>query len=97
MNQDSKEINNVSLKQELKELIIKELKLLDVVPDQIDDDSPLFGDNSDLDLDSLDAVELVVMLQKHYNIEIGDRETAIEAFASINVMADYVAKNRADS
>lgn len=93
----NKAINNDALKQELKELIIKELKLMDVVPDQIDDDSPLFGENSDLDLDSLDAVELVVMLQKNYNIEIGDRETAIAAFASINVMAEYVAKSRSDS
>jgi acyl carrier protein len=87
----------VELKQQLKEMIIKELKLVDVTPDQIDDDSPLFGDNSDLGLDSLDAVELVVMMQKNFNIEIADRDTAIKAFASINVLADFIDQNRSDS
>lgn len=87
----------MELKQQLKEMIIKELKLVDVTPDQIDDDSPLFGDNSDLGLDSLDAVELVVMIQKNFNIEIVDRDTAIKAFASINVLADFINQNRSDS
>lgn len=86
----------MGLNQELKEMIIQELALVDVTPDQIDDAGPLFGETSDLGLDSLDAVELVVMLQKHYNIEITDRDTAFKAFASINSLADYVGKNRSD-
>ena len=87
----------MALKQQLKEMIIAELKLIEITPDQIKDDSPLFGDDSDLGLDSLDAVELVVMLQKNFGIEIGDRETAISAFSSIDVLADYIEKNRSDS
>lgn len=87
----------MDLKTQLKEMIITELKLVNVTPDQIGDDSPLFGENSDLELDSLDAVELVVMIQKNFNIEIGDRDTALKAFTSINALADFVTKNRPTS
>lgn len=78
----------MSLKNELKELIIKDLKLVDVTPEDINDDDQLFGDG--LGLDSLDAVELVVLLQKHYKIETKDLEESREVFTSIRTLADYV-------
>jgi len=78
----------LSLENELKELIIKDLKLVDVTAEDIKDDDQLFGDG--LGLDSLDAVELVVLLQKHYKIETKDLEESREVFTSIKTLADYV-------
>ena len=72
----------MSLENELKELIIKDLKLVDITVDDIKDEDPLFGEG--LGLDSLDAVELVVILQKNYQIE------SKEVFTSIKTLADYV-------
>jgi acyl carrier protein len=54
----------------LKELLVSHLSLQDVVPEQIQDDAPLFGDG--LGLDSLDAVEIVVLLQRHFGVHIKD-------------------------
>ncbi|OGD12001.1 MAG: acyl carrier protein [Candidatus Aminicenantes bacterium RBG_13_62_12] len=84
----------MELKSELKDMIIRELKLKNVSPEDIDDEGPLFGSESKLGLDSLDAVELVVIVQKKYAVDIGDRNTATVAFASINALADYITKNR---
>jgi len=75
-------------RQRLKELIVEDLALEDVSADDIDDDEPLFGDG--LGLDSLDAIELVVILQRNFNIEVRDREMAKRIFTSINVLAKYV-------
>ncbi len=81
----------MSLHSELKSLIIDSLKLTDVKPEDIGDDTRLFGEG--LGLDSLDAVELVVALKKKYNVDMQDMEKAREAFASINALADYIRKN----
>lgn len=75
-------------KEELKKKIIKELFLEDTTPEEIDDDAPLFGEG--LALDSLDAVELVVILQKHYNVEIKDMDEGRVAFESINSLASFI-------
>lgn len=84
----------MELKRQLKEMIVKEMKLTNVSPEEINDDEPLFGSDTKLGLDSLDAVELVVLIQKNFKVDIGDRNTASEAFASISKLADYIAKNR---
>jgi acyl carrier protein len=78
----------VSLENDLKKLIIDELKLEDVKPEDIDNTESLFGEG--LGLDSLDAVELVVILKKHYKIDLEDMEKAREAFASIDSLASYI-------
>ena len=75
-----------NLKQELKEMIVRDLKLQDVNPEEIADDDPLFEEG--LGLDSLDAVELVVLINKHYDIQIQDMEEGRVAFSSINALAD---------
>jgi len=82
----------VTLEQELKKLIIQELKLEDLSPEDITDDAPLFGEG--LGLDSLDAVELVVILKKHYKIDLEDMDKARAAFASIHSLAEYIRANR---
>ncbi len=76
-------------KETLKKLIIEGLNLEDTTPDDIIDDEPLFGDEG-LALDSLDAVELVVILQRHFGVEIRDMSEGREAFASINALVSYI-------
>ena len=81
----------MALEYDLKKLIIDELKIEDVEPEDIGDTDALFGDG--LGLDSLDAVELVVILKKHYNIDLEDMEKARAAFASIKALATYIRTN----
>lgn len=73
---------------ELKTKIIESLRLQDVTADQIDDEAPLFG--TGLGLDSIDALELVVMLEKHYGIVIKDIEEGRPAFRSIRTLAEFI-------
>lgn len=77
---------------QLKKQIIEVLNLEEVRPEDIDNDAPLFGDG--LGLDSIDALELIVMLEKNYGIKLKDPAKGKEIFQSINIMADFVAKNR---
>lgn len=80
------------LKKELKEMLVRDLKLQDVNPAEIADDDSLFEEG--LGLDSLDAVELVVLINKHYGIQIQDMEEGRVAFASINALADFITERR---
>ena len=79
------------LKQELKRLMVESLSLEDVTPEEIGDDTPLFGEG--LGLDSLDGVEIVVMLQRHYGLDVKDMQKGREIFQSINTLAAYVREN----
>ncbi|MBO6078419.1 MAG: acyl carrier protein [Bacteroidaceae bacterium] len=76
----------------LKQEIIEVLNLEDVKPEDIDNDAPLFGEG--LGLDSIDALELIVLMEKNYGIKLQDPAKGKEIFKSINVMADYIQKNR---
>ena len=78
----------MSLKEQIKKMIIEELNLEDLTPDEIDDDEPLFGEG--LELDSLDAVELVVQIQKHFGVEIQNMEEGRPAFQSINTLTAFI-------
>lgn len=77
---------------ELKKQIIEVLNLEDVQPEDIENDAPLFG--SGLGLDSIDALELIVMMEKNYGIKIKDPSAGKEIFKSINSMAEFVQANR---
>ena len=79
------------LRKELKELLVVNLSLEDITPDEIEDDEILFGEG--LGLDSLDAVEIVVLLQRSYGLEITDEEQAREIFHSMDTMARWVHEN----
>ncbi|MDF1614728.1 phosphopantetheine-binding protein [Desulfurivibrio dismutans] len=81
------------LKEKLKHILIDEIKLQGITPADIKDDMPLFGDG--LGLDSLDAVELVVLIQKHFGVQISDMEEGKKAFTSIANLADYIREHQA--
>ena len=74
----------------LKKQIIEQLNLAEVKPEDIETDAPLFGDG--LGLDSIDALELIVLLEKHYGVRIEDPKEAKEIFTSVRSMANYVQK-----
>jgi acyl carrier protein len=78
----------MDIKSKLKVALIEELKLEDVTPEDIQDDAPLFIEG--LGLDSLDAIELVVLVQRNFGLAIQDQEEARAAFASINTLAAYI-------
>ena len=78
----------------LKTAIIDGLRLEDVAVEDIDSSAPLFGD-SGLMLDSLDAVELVVVVEKHFGVAIADAEEARKAFTSVSGLADFICARKA--
>ena len=80
------------LVRELKQQIIKTLSLEDVACEDIDNDAPLFGDG--LGLDSIDALELIVLLEKRYGIKLSDPSQGKAIFKSVNTMAQYIAEHR---
>ena len=84
----------MELNRKLKEMIIDELQIEDLIPDEIDDDMPLFGEG--LGLDSLDAVELVVQLQVYFGVEIKNIEEGKPALQSINTLAQFVKTKQAE-
>lgn len=80
------------LTQELKEKIITQLNLEDVSVEDLQDDTSLFGEG--LGLDSIDALELIVMLDKSYGIKLADPKEGRKIFETIQTMADYIEANR---
>jgi acyl carrier protein len=88
-------MNTQELKYELKKQIISELNLEDLKPEDIDDDAPLFVEG--LGLDSIDALELVVLLEKFHGVKITDEETGRKVLASVNAMAEFVLEEKAKS
>ena len=77
---------------ELKISIIEQLNLEDMEVSDIENDEFLFGDG--LGLDSIDALELIVLLEKDYGIKLSDPQQGKEVFNSINTMAAFIEKNR---
>jgi acyl carrier protein len=78
--------------EQLKEMIVRDLKLQGVAPGAIDADGPLFEEG--LGLDSLDAVELVVLVQKHFEVQIEDMDEGQTAFKSIRTLAEFIEARR---
>ena len=79
------------LRNEIKELLVSSLHL-ERTPDRIDDQAPLF--QTGLGLDSIDALELAVAIERKYRVTIPDEKVGKQAFASVAALADYVAANR---
>jgi acyl carrier protein len=80
-----------ALKQQLKAQIIQFLNLTELTPADISDDEPLFGDG--LGLDSIDSLELIVLLKKEYGINIQDPKQGRKILVDVNTMADYIAEH----
>jgi acyl carrier protein len=78
---------------ELKTKMIEALNLEEMTPTDIDEQAPLFGEEG-LGLDSIDVLELIVLLDRTYGIKIEDPKLGKEIFTSVRTMADYVAANR---
>jgi acyl carrier protein len=85
-------METVELKQQLKKQIITFLNLTGMEPDNIKDQDPLFGDG--LGLDSIDSLELIVLLNREYGITIKDPKEGRKVLVNIDTMADYIEKNR---
>ena len=73
---------------ELKIKIIEVLNLIDVCPEDIREDDPLVGGS--LNIDSIDVLEMVIMIEKDYGIRIDNRELGVKAFASLKSLAEYI-------
>ncbi|MCP1996337.1 phosphopantetheine-binding protein [Flavobacterium sp. HSC-61S13] len=80
------------LKTELKNKIVEVLNLEDISVDDIQDNDPLFGDG--LGLDSIDALELIVLMDKDYGIKLSDPKEGKTIFQSIETMSQYIGANR---
>lgn len=78
--------------EEIKNEIIEALNLEDMTPADIDADAPLFGEG--LGLDSIDVLELIVLMEKHYGIRLKSAAEGKDIFKSVRTMAEYVSKNR---
>jgi acyl carrier protein len=76
----------------LKEEIITLLNLIDLTPEEIETEAPLFGDG--LGLDSVDAMELAIFIENNYGIKIENLKEARQIFASIKTIAEYIAANQ---
>jgi acyl carrier protein len=81
-----------ALIENLKKQIIEQLNLEDITPEDINENESLFGDG--LGLDSIDALELIVLLEKEYGIKIEDPKKGKDIFFSIKSMAEYITANQ---
>jgi acyl carrier protein len=81
------------LKAELKSLLVQDLRITHVTPEQITDDEPIFGER--LGLDSIDAVEVVYLVEKNFGVTIKDMKEARPALQSINTLAAFIEARKA--
>ncbi|MBS1917381.1 MAG: acyl carrier protein [Bacteroidetes bacterium] len=81
-----------ALKLQLKKQIVEFLNLMAVKPEDIKDDEPLFGEG--LGLDSIDSIELIVLLNREYGIDIKDPKEGRKVLVDVNTMVDYIEKHR---
>ena len=85
-------MGTAELKQQLKKQIVEFLNLTSVNPDDIKDDQPLFGEG--LGLDSIDSIELIVLLGREYGIDIKDPKEGRKVLVDINTMTAYIEEHR---
>jgi acyl carrier protein len=85
-------METAELKLQLKKQIIEFLNLISVKPEDIKDDEPLFGEG--LGLDSIDSIELIVLLGREYGIDIKDPKEGRKVLTNVNTMAAYIEEHR---
>jgi acyl carrier protein len=81
------------LELKLKTQIIKYLNLMELVPGDIKTEAPLFGPESSIDLDSIDAIELSVLLEREYDLKITDPKQGKKVMSSVEKMVEYIVEN----
>ncbi len=85
-------MESTDLKENLKKLIVDRLNLIDVTPADIGDDMPLF--KTGLGLDSIDALELTLNVEKEYGVKVANSEEALRAFQSVSTLAAFIETHR---
>ena len=90
--EDKRAQDLAEIRKKLKELLVTNLNLEDIKPEQIKDDEILFGEG--LGLDSLDAVEIVVLLQRNFNLDVKNMAEGKKIFYSVDTLANYILENR---
>jgi len=75
---------------DLKRQIVEALNLKHIKPDEIGDDQPLFGEGDALGLDSIDALELIVLLQQHHQVKLDNPQEGPKIFKSVRTIAEFV-------
>ena len=84
--------STAELRENLKRLIVDRLNLIDVTPADLGDDLPLF--KTGLGLDSIDALELTLTVEKEYGVKVANSEQALQAFQSVNTLASFIEQRR---
>lgn len=84
------------LKNEIKQLIMNTLGISDVDPKEVDNEKPLFGGDNALTLDSVDAIEIIMAIQRTYGVRIADQNLAREVVRSINSIAHFLTEQKAN-
>ena len=87
-------IDTENLKTEIKKLIVETLNLKDVNPDEIVSDKPLFGGDNSISLDSIDAIELIMAIQRTYAVRLDDQNLARNILYSVDTIADFILKEK---
>ncbi len=84
--------SSAALKENLKKMIVERLNLIDITPEDIGDEMPLF--KTGLGLDSIDALELTLSVEKEYGVKVANSEQALQAFKSVATLADFIEQHR---
>ncbi|MEI7499413.1 MAG: phosphopantetheine-binding protein [Bacteroidota bacterium] len=85
------------LKLEIKKMIMTTLSINDVDPNDVDDEKPLFGGDNALTLDSVDAIEIIMAIQRNYGIRIADQNLAREVVRSVNSIAKFISEQKSNN
>jgi acyl carrier protein len=88
-------MSDADLRTRIKEMMVKNL-MLQITADQISDDAPLFGPNG-IGLDSIDALELAVGLEKNFGVSVPNSEIATKVLRNVNTIHDYILEKRGES
>ncbi len=78
------------IKKEVKEVIISALNIKNINPDEIDDSAPLFAPGNAFGLDSVDAIDIIMRIQSHFNVRIGDQNLARDVLESVDTVAAFI-------
>lgn len=82
------------IKTEVKEVIIKTLNINKINPEDVDDSAPLFAPDNAFGLDSVDAIDIIMTVQKHFNVRIADQNLARDVLESIDTLAAFILREK---